>query len=155
MVLRDLVTGTEVDLRQVSEYTFTVSPSAPRVSSGAVPSLGDANASLTDARFVLTVTSGTTGTEGGLPTVFALHAPAPNPVAGQSAVVRFDLPEASDATVEVFDMLGRRVAMLAEGQREAGRHAARLDARDLASGSYVIRMRAGDFVQAQRVTILR
>jgi hypothetical protein len=57
--------------------------------------------------------------------------------------------------VEVFDMLGRRVAVLAEGLREAGRHAARLDASALSSGVYVVRMRAGDFVHAQRVTISR
>jgi hypothetical protein len=153
--LRDLVTGTEIDLRTTTGYTFEIDPAAPRQFAGSVPPVADAPAALTDARFVLVVSSGTTGPEDGLPAVLALHPTAPNPVTGPSALVRFDLPESAEATVEVFDMLGRRVATLAEGQREAGRHAARLDARDLASGSYVIRMRAGDFVQAQRITIAR
>jgi len=154
--LRDLVTGTEIDLRTQDSYTFEAEPMQPRATAGGMPVLGAAEASVADARFLLVVTSTVTGGEAdGLPTVFALHAPAPNPVTGPSAIVRFDLPEASDAIVELFDMLGRRVAMLAEGDRAAGRHAARLDAGALSSGVYVIRMRAGDFVQARRVTISR
>ena len=157
LILRDLVTGSEVDLRQQESYTFTVAPTLFRNSApeGTAPALGAASLTTLDARFVLSVSSATTGTSGGTPTVYALHAPAPNPVSGPSALVRFDLPEASDASVEVYDMLGRRVATLAEGAREAGRHAARLETSSLASGVYVVRMRAGDFVQAQRVTVSR
>ncbi|HLA63275.1 MAG TPA: T9SS type A sorting domain-containing protein, partial [Rhodothermales bacterium] len=92
---------------------------------------------------------------GSLPTAFALYTPSPNPIVGKSALVQYDLPEAATARIEVYDMLGRRVAVVADGAEEAGRHTARLDVSALASGSYVVRMTAGSFVQAQRVTVTR
>jgi hypothetical protein len=45
--------------------------------------------------------------------------------------------------------------MLVDEEREAGRHAAVLSADGLASGVYVVRLRAGDAVQTQRVTVVR
>jgi hypothetical protein len=62
----------------------------------------------------------------------------PNPTA-RRAVVPFELPEAAAVRIAVYDVLGRRVAVLAEGRYEAGRHRAVLDASGLGSGSYVVR----------------
>lgn len=64
-------------------------------------------------------------------------------------------------TVEAFDLLGRRVASLADGAYEAGRHAAVLDGRGLASGVYVVRaVMAAEYggaarTFARRVTLVR
>ena len=44
--------------------------------------------------------------------------------------------------MEVFDVLGRRVAVLIDGMREAGYHDEPFDVRTLAAGSYVVRIRA-------------
>ncbi len=157
VTLEDLVTGAVVDLRAQESYTFSMGATRPAgtVTAEGMPAIGDAIARVADTRFVIHVTSAVTAGENptGLPTEFALHTVAPNPIVGVSAAVQFDLPEAVDARVEMFDLVGRRVAVLAEGTREAGTHTARLDASGLASGVYVIRMTAGQFVQAQRVTI--
>jgi hypothetical protein len=55
----------------------------------------------------------------------------------------------------VYDVLGREVARLVDAEREAGRHEATLDGSALPAGVYVVRLTAGPFVQAQRVTLVR
>ncbi len=80
----------------------------------------------------------TSRTDPALPTEVALRAAYPNPAA-RGATVPFDLPEAAEVRVVVYDLLGREVALLAEGLHEAGRHEADFDASRLASGVYVIR----------------
>jgi hypothetical protein len=89
-----------------------------------------------------------------LPDDFALLPAYPNPF-GASATLRYYLPEAATAKLAVYDLLGREVwAQTAEGQ-EAGLHAVPFDARQLASGVYVVRFEAGGAVQTQRMTRVR
>ncbi|HEX8298402.1 MAG TPA: T9SS type A sorting domain-containing protein [Rubricoccaceae bacterium] len=157
--LRDVVTGQTVDLRAQTSYTFDQTSAPARgLSPEAILSETTVAAQrrATDAsRFVLHVeTARTTATEDGAPAEFALAAPSPNPTAG-AAVVSFDVPEASSVSVSVYDLLGRRVAVLAEGEMAAGRHTSRLEAGTLAPGVYVIRMQAGTFAATRRVTVVR
>jgi hypothetical protein len=78
----------------------------------------------------------------------------PNPTGGQ-ATVEYALPEARKVTLEVYDVLGRRVATLAEGKRQAGRHEASLQARKLPSGVYFGRLEAGGETRTQKITVVR
>ena len=87
------------------------------------------------------------------PAALALDA-FPNPAAA-SATVRYQLPAAETVRLEAFDVLGRRVAVLAEGKRPAGPHAVRLDASALAPGAYVLRLDAGGLVLTRRLTVVR
>ncbi|MEM6783367.1 MAG: SdrD B-like domain-containing protein [Bacteroidota bacterium] len=89
-----------------------------------------------------------------LPEVFALVEPYPNPMSGLASV-RFELPEEAEVTVTLYDVLGRTVAVLAQGTFEAGRHEALLDGRTLASGTYVVRFEAGERALAKTVTVVR
>lgn len=77
----------------------------------------------------------------------------PNPTAG---LVRFafDLATAADVSVMLFDALGRRVASVDGRSLNAGPHEMALDV-DLAPGLYVWRLRAGDRVEAGRLTVVR
>lgn len=89
----------------------------------------------------------------------ALAPPAPNPARG-STTLRFALPRASDARLEVFDAAGRRVRVLRSGPAEAGEHAvvfAPDDAagRALAPGLYVVRLEAGGVALTRRVPAAR
>ena len=54
--------------------------------------------------------------------------------------LRFDLPEAGDATIEVFDVGGRRMRRLAEPALGAGRHEVAWSASDLSPGVYTVRL---------------
>lgn len=64
----------------------------------------------------------------------------PNPF-NPSTVVPFEVGAAAHVEIAVFDLLGRRVALLAEGRYEAGRYEARFDASALPSGMYLLRSR--------------
>ena len=64
-----------------------------------------------------------------------LHQSYPNPVEGL-AQIRFDLPEPGHIRVGVFDVLGRRVASLADGWHAPGPHTVTFDVSSLATGMY-------------------
>lgn len=74
------------------------------------------------------------------PVRFALEGPLPNPSVGATAL-RLALPEASQVSVVVYDVLGRVVARLAGGEFSAGVHEVRwLASSALPSGTYVMRV---------------
>lgn len=89
-----------------------------------------------------------------LPEGWALGNSFPNPTAG-TATIRFALGEAAEVRLDVFDVLGRRVSTLADGLMVAGDHEVRLDARALASGTYVYRLSTPVGIQSRRLTIVR
>ncbi len=95
------------------------------------------------------------GRAGG-PARVALGAPYPNPSAG-NVTVPLVLGAAAEARVVVFDVLGRRVATLADGLMEAGRYALTLEAAALPAGVYLVRLETqqGGVAQTQRLTVLR
>ena len=82
----------------------------------------------------------------------ALHAPAPNPVAGSSRV-RFELPAAGPVRLTVVDLTGREVAVLEAEALAAGPHEASFDAESLAAGVYVLRLAAGGELRTKRVIV--
>ena len=88
------------------------------------------------------------------PSAFNLRPCHPNPF-NPSAVLSFELPEASPVKLIVYDISGRLVAELANGWRQAGLHEATLDGSNLASGIYVARLDAGSFHAAQKLVLLK
>ena len=93
------------------------------------------------------------------PLATALHGGQPNPFAG-STLVAYDLAEPAQVRLDVYDVVGRAVATLADGAREAGEHVARFEAGALPAGVYLVRLEAiGDdgqaVVQTRRITLLR
>ena len=71
-----------------------------------------------------------------LPTEYALDGAYPNPF-NPTTTIRYALPEQADVRLEVFDAMGRRVAVLADGSQGAGYHEATFEAASLASGVYL------------------
>jgi hypothetical protein len=96
---------------------------------------------------------------GALPEMTALLPSYPNPArvgSGAAVSVPFRLAEASKVRVVVYDVLGREVAVLADGVMEPGSYEVSWpEASSLPSGSYVVRMTAGAHVQTQRLTLVR
>lgn len=89
-----------------------------------------------------------------MPDAFALAGPAPNP-ASRRVTIEYALPEPADVTIAVYDVLGRRVATLADGRAEAGRHRAAAEVGQMPSGTYFVRMQAEGFRQTRRLTVVR
>ena len=84
---------------------------------------------------------------------------APNPF-GDRTTIEFALPEPTDVTLTVYDMMGRRVATLVDGPARAGTHqipwaGGTRDGQALASGVYLLRLTAGDQAFTERMTLVR
>ena len=79
----------------------------------------------------------------------------PNPFSEQTDI-RFTLPEAEDVTLEVYDLLGRRVALLADSvPMAADDHAVAFDARAVTSGVYLVVLRTPTHTEARQITVAR
>lgn len=91
----------------------------------------------------------------GLPHRFALHQNYPNPF-NPSTTIEFDLARRSDVRLEVFNVLGRRVNTLIDGNLPAGNHRSEFAGDNtLASGVYFYRLEAGDEVATRKMVLLR
>ena len=90
----------------------------------------------------------------GIPKVFALPEPYPNPF-NIVAAIRYDVPVNSQLILIAYDVLGRKVAELVNGETEPGYHSVVWDASGLPSGIYFVRMEAGEFVQTRKVVLLK
>lgn len=88
------------------------------------------------------------------PAVFALEQNYPNPF-NPATNISFQVPESSHVTLEVFDVIGRRVAILANEVMEPGYHYAVFDGSNMASGVYLYRMQAGDYVQTRKLMLVK
>jgi hypothetical protein len=94
-----------------------------------------------------------------LPTRFALHRCVPNPF-NPATTISYDLPVAGQARLAIYDVAGRLVRVLVEGERAAGSHEAVWDGRDTSgrsapSGSYLARLVAGGRVEAVRMSLVQ
>ena len=78
----------------------------------------------------------------------------PTPFA-ERTTLRYTLADDAEVRLAVYDVLGREVALLAEGRAEAGIHEVGFEAVDLPSGVYLVRLAAGETVATQAVTLLR
>ncbi|MBO6522614.1 MAG: T9SS type A sorting domain-containing protein [Balneolaceae bacterium] len=91
----------------------------------------------------------------GVPDKFELQQNYPNPF-NPTTNIQFSLPEASRVTLNVYDMLGRKVATLLDRkQLNAANHAVKFDASALASGMYIYRIEAGSFVSTRKMMLIK
>ena len=91
--------------------------------------------------------------------VFTLHRNAPNPF-NPSTVIGYELYRPGWVTLRVYDLLGREVAALDEGEKSAGRHEAVWDGRNesgsrVPSGVYLYRLESGGQAETGKMTLLR
>lgn len=86
-------------------------------------------------------------------TAVTLSAPYPNPSRG-AATLRYQLPQATDVRLSVYDVLGREVAVAVNETRAAGRHEALVDVSAWSPGVYLVRLSAGETVTTQRLTVV-
>jgi len=92
--------------------------------------------------------------DGELPQDFTLHQNYPNPF-NPSTTIEFGLPHAGVVTLKVYNVLGREVANLVEGNHPAGTFKATWDASGLPSGVYFYRLTVGEYVQTKKMVCLR
>ena len=89
-----------------------------------------------------------------IPVTYGLSQNYPNPF-NPTTEISFSLPSASHVKLEVFNVMGQKVATLVDGQCEAGEHVVQWDGRDAASGVYFYRLQADDFVGTKKMLLLK
>jgi hypothetical protein len=89
-----------------------------------------------------------------LPVEFELLQNYPNPF-NPLTTIRFNLPEQAHVNIAIYDILGRRVETLVDGDRTAGYHQVTWNASGFASGIYFYRISAGDFNQSHKMIMLK
>lgn len=138
------------------EFAFTGTPSnpAPPTGSYVVLLMDDADGAyyVLDTEVQITAGSGVSTEEDSLPGDFGLTDVWPNPFSTQ-ATVSFEVVGGEPVTVRVLDVLGRsRGTLLAARALPAGRHTVSLEAADLPSGTYLIRLESGSRSDTRLVT---
>ncbi len=101
----------------------------------------------------------TTGGGNNLPEEYVLEQNYPNPF-NPSTTISFSLPVASQATLEIFNLLGQKVATPFNGMAEAGGHDVVWDGKTItgetaSSGIYLYRLTAGHFVKTLKMTLVK
>lgn len=83
---------------------------------------------------------------------FELNQNYPNPF-NPTTTIRFSLSQREHVVLKVFDMLGREVATLVNGELQAGEHSVVFNVQGLPSGVYFYRLRAAGFIQTKKMLI--
>ena len=88
------------------------------------------------------------------PTEFSLAPVYPNPF-NATATLTFSVPHESHVRLDIFNLLGQQVAEVMAGDVTTGVHRVQWTADDLPSGVYLVRLQAQDFVQTQKVVLMK
>ncbi len=113
-----------------------------------------------ERHFTLTITPKNPGSAAALmPTTYELYQNLPNPFNPQT-LIKYDLPEAADVKLDVFNILGQYVATLVNAYQAAGPKSVLWDGTDaggakVASGFYFYKFTAGDFSAVKKMLFLK
>jgi subtilisin family serine protease len=92
------------------------------------------------------------------PEQFVLLQNYPNPF-NPSTTISFSIPQASNVKVEIYNVVGERVASLVNQTFEAGYHNLNFDASNLPSGTYIYQLKAngqnGSFVETKKMLLMK
>jgi hypothetical protein len=107
-------------------------------------------------RFIEIYKVESTGVDGGVetPRGFSLGQNYPNPFNARTSI-SFSISQNSEVTVEIYNLIGQRVATPFAGQLAAGNHSVTWDAADFASGVYYYKVSAGDYSNIKMMTLLK
>jgi hypothetical protein len=89
-----------------------------------------------------------------LPSGFALLTNYPNPF-NASTQIRYELPKGAHVTLEVFNVLGKKVVTLVDGVEASGHKSVTWEACDVSSGLYFYKLTAGDISETKRMILIR
>lgn len=105
------------------------------------PGYGNINTGLTDDKIKF-------------PASTSLYQNYPNPF-NPSTVITYQLAQGNHVSLQIFDTSGRLVKTLVETQQTAGQHSVTFFARDIASGIYIYKLKAGSYEQSCKMVLLR
>ena len=89
-----------------------------------------------------------------IPTDFDLSQNYPNPF-NPTTTIQYSIKERSSVELVLYDILGRQVEVLVKEEQDAGYYKINFNAGYLASGIYLYRLKAGNFVETKKMVLLR
>src|SRR5690606_28425722 len=89
-----------------------------------------------------------------LPIVYSLDQNYPNPF-NPSTTIKFSLPEATNVSLKVFNVLGQKVIELVNTKLDAGRYSYQWDASNLASGIYLYQLKTDKFNSIKKMMLIK
>jgi hypothetical protein len=89
-----------------------------------------------------------------VPAQYVLRQNYPNPF-NPTTTIEFDLPALTEVRLEVFTVLGERVAVLASGPKPAGRHREQFATNHLPSGVYLARLTTPEYTHVIRMILMK
>lgn len=88
------------------------------------------------------------------PAGYSLDQNYPNPF-NPATTIKFSVPEMVKVEMKVFDILGREVATIVNEIKNAGNYQVQFNGNSLASGIYLLRLKAGEFIQTKAMTLMK
>jgi len=122
-----------------------------------IPAFGSAVLIVSDSLRTITVpkiTSVKQSTESTIPENYSLLQNYPNPF-NPTTTINYQLPQDGLVRLNVYDMLGREIATLANERRSAGSYSAVWNASGFASGVYFYKLTVGNYSNIKRMTLLK
>ncbi len=89
-----------------------------------------------------------------LPTEFKLFNNYPNPF-NPSTIIKFSLPKAEFVTLKIYNLLGQELSTLVSEKINSGKYQYNWNAGSLASGVYLYRLQAGEYVKTKKLILVR
>ncbi|WP_185958482.1 T9SS type A sorting domain-containing protein [Fodinibius sediminis] len=160
LVLVDQKRKREINLRTANRYAFE--PETPTIEKAVIPRqqslLNTQYEAISGERFSLAIRPSGTQEQilSELPESIRLKPNYPNPFT-VSTTIPFELDEATDVTLTVWNMIGQKVATLIDNEpRQAGKdHEEDWNAANMPSGMYIARLEAGGEVFTRKMTLIK
>lgn len=89
-----------------------------------------------------------------LPKEFSVAQNFPNPFNAQTSI-QYGLPEHSQVTIKIYDVMGRKVETLFDGSQQAGYHSITWTSGENSSGVYFYKIQAGEFVETRKMLLIK
>ena len=89
-----------------------------------------------------------------IPKQFELYQNYPNPF-NPTTVIRYGIPKESNVKLVVYNILGEMVKTLVENKQKAGSYEVNFNASNLATGIYIYRIQAGQFVETKKMVLMK
>ena len=93
-------------------------------------------------------------TDDQIPSAFKLSQNYPNPF-NPNTTINFSVPNQSKVLIKVYDILGKEVATLVNGEKAAGNYSVDFNASKLASGMYIYTIQAGNYTATKKMMLLK
>jgi hypothetical protein len=161
ITLTDTKLNRTVNLRSANQYVFETEESRAKIQgkepfSPFNPKPFQKEKAVSDARFLITINPNVPDgmIDDDIPDQFTLEQNYPNPF-NPATNIKFEIAETSDVSLNVYNVMGQRVATLVNEVKSPGTYEITWDAQDMASGIYYYRLRAGGAVLNKQMTLIK